>query len=136
MIRLEWLLESSQVAVGHTVFLAVFSIELIECKLKVNDKFNDAAGISQEELLAIENASDMHSSAWDSIHVHPRVSSCETRVYQVARLEYQVIKRRVKTMRERRCCLRAVPYTGVYKIIFIRRHQNDMTDHFGNYVTN
>ena len=41
---------------------------------------NYTAGISREELLPIENASDMHSSAWDSIHVHPHVSSCETRV--------------------------------------------------------
>ena len=41
---------------------------------------NDAVGISREELLAIENARDMHSSAWDSIHVHPRVLSCKTRV--------------------------------------------------------
>ena len=39
-----------------------------------------AAGISREELLAIENASDMHSSAWNSIHAHPHVLSCETRV--------------------------------------------------------
>ena len=41
---------------------------------------NYAAEISRDELLAIENASDMHSSVWDSIHVHPRVSSCKTRV--------------------------------------------------------
>ena len=41
---------------------------------------NYAAEISRDELLAIENASDMHSSVWDSIHVHPRVLSCETRV--------------------------------------------------------
>ena len=41
---------------------------------------NYAAEISREELLAIENASDMHSNVWDLIHVHPHVSSCETRV--------------------------------------------------------